>query len=113
MLDRNPATRISAEEALAHPWFHEMLGYSPSLSGEIACNNVVGFTHSRHGSPECAGKEQLQHDSHAAAECYRHLDLEALLVEGVPQLALPTRLNQRPAAGSLQSNAALVAQACS
>jgi len=32
MLDRNWATRISAADALAHPWFKATLGYTPSVS---------------------------------------------------------------------------------
>lgn len=43
MLDRNPASRISAQEALAHPWFVEMLGYSPTPSSDAASNSVVHF----------------------------------------------------------------------
>jgi serine/threonine protein kinase len=44
MLDRNPASRLSAEQALAHPWFTAMLGYTPTPSGDmLAANNVLEF----------------------------------------------------------------------
>eukprot|EP00775_Hariotina_reticulata_P011054 gene11054-11209_t len=48
MLDRNPATRITAEQALAHPWFTAMLGYTPTPSGGmLAANNVLEFPGAR------------------------------------------------------------------
>jgi serine/threonine protein kinase len=44
MLEPNPAERISAEEALAHPWFQRLLGYTPRPSGVLSTgNNVVEF----------------------------------------------------------------------
>jgi hypothetical protein len=44
MLEPNPAERISAEEALAHPWFQRLLGYTPRPSGVLSTgNHVVEF----------------------------------------------------------------------
>jgi serine/threonine protein kinase len=45
MLDRNPATRITAAEALQHPWMCATLGFMPMPSSDAAAsaNNVVGF----------------------------------------------------------------------
>lgn len=34
MLERNPAARITAAEALAHPWFQRVLGFTPRPSGK-------------------------------------------------------------------------------
>jgi serine/threonine protein kinase len=49
MLERNPAARISAAEALAHPWFARALGCAPQPTGEAAAQaaaitNVVEFS---------------------------------------------------------------------
>lgn len=33
MLDRSPPGRVTAHEALAHPWFARALGYAPRPSG--------------------------------------------------------------------------------
>ncbi|WIA29513.1 hypothetical protein OEZ86_012014 [Tetradesmus obliquus] len=49
MLDRNPATRITAQQALAHPWLAGVLGYTPTPSGAGATNNVVELP--PHGLP--------------------------------------------------------------
>lgn len=43
MLDRNPATRITAEQALTHSWMAATLGYTPAPSGSTVANNVVEF----------------------------------------------------------------------
>jgi serine/threonine protein kinase len=45
MLDRNPATRITAAEALQHPWLCATLGYTPTPSSDsaVGANNVVEF----------------------------------------------------------------------
>ncbi|GBF91720.1 CDPK-related kinase-like [Raphidocelis subcapitata] len=50
MLERNPAARISAPAALAHPWFAKALGAAPRPSGEEreeaeSISNVVEFGH--------------------------------------------------------------------
>jgi serine/threonine protein kinase len=52
MLDRNPATRITAAEALQHPWMCATLGFTPTPSSDAAAgaNNVVEFR-GVHGSP--------------------------------------------------------------
>lgn len=52
MLDRNPATRISAADALQHPWLCATLGFTPTPSSDTAAgaNNVVEFK-GVHGSP--------------------------------------------------------------
>lgn len=45
MLDRNPATRITADQALTHPWLAAVLGYTPKPSSSTAVvNNVVEFS---------------------------------------------------------------------
>jgi calcium-dependent protein kinase len=44
MLDRNPATRITAEQALRHPWVSATLGYTPTPSSSTVANNVVEFS---------------------------------------------------------------------
>ena len=49
MLDRNPATRITAEQALQHPWLTSALGFTPTPSGDHSTNNVVEFR-GQHGS---------------------------------------------------------------
>lgn len=44
MLERSPADRITAAEALQHPWLSTMLGYTPVPSGDsLATSNVVEF----------------------------------------------------------------------
>ncbi|KAF6252390.1 kinase-like domain-containing protein [Scenedesmus sp. NREL 46B-D3] len=43
MLDRDPATRTTAQQALAHPWLSGALGYTPTPSGACAAGNVVGL----------------------------------------------------------------------
>jgi serine/threonine protein kinase len=46
MLQRDPAQRITAAAALAHPWFQRVLGYTPAATGlekeraEAVSNNV-------------------------------------------------------------------------
>lgn len=57
MLDRNPATRLTAEQCLLHPWFAATLGYTPTPSGRTA-NNVVEFPHHHSGSPVPAQPHQ-------------------------------------------------------
>jgi serine/threonine protein kinase len=49
MLERDPAARISAAEALAHPWFARALGFTPRPTGEAAAEaaaitNIVEFS---------------------------------------------------------------------
>jgi len=49
MLERNPADRITAPEALAHPWFVKMLGCAPRPTGveaeeAAALSNAVEFS---------------------------------------------------------------------
>eukprot|EP00878_Enallax_costatus_P015992 GHUV01016768.1.p1 GENE.GHUV01016768.1~~GHUV01016768.1.p1 ORF type:complete len:264 (+),score=70.11 GHUV01016768.1:911-1702(+) len=53
MLDRDPATRITGEEALSHPWFASTLGYIPVPSGSMLSNNVVEFA-ARNAQPVVA-----------------------------------------------------------
>jgi calcium-dependent protein kinase len=43
MLDRNPATRISAEEALCHPWMCATLGFVPTPSSDTAAGAGEGL----------------------------------------------------------------------
>jgi serine/threonine protein kinase len=49
MLERNPADRVSARDALAHPWFVKVLGYAPRPTGQdaeraAAVENEVEFS---------------------------------------------------------------------
>lgn len=53
MLDRNPATRITASQALQHPWLSSTLGFTPTPSGDsaVGANNVVEWVRGQRGSP--------------------------------------------------------------
>lgn len=42
MLDRNPAERITADKALAHPWFARVLGFTPKPSGAVDAPSSAG-----------------------------------------------------------------------
>jgi serine/threonine protein kinase len=67
MLDRNPATRITAQQALAHPWLAGVLGYTPTPSGAGPTNNVVELP--PHGLPRARPVDvpQLSPGRHQAA----------------------------------------------
>lgn len=43
MLDRNPATRITAKEALCHPWMCATLGFVPTPSSDTAAGAAEGL----------------------------------------------------------------------
>eukprot|EP00882_Tetradesmus_deserticola_P004978 GHRQ01005247.1.p1 GENE.GHRQ01005247.1~~GHRQ01005247.1.p1 ORF type:complete len:460 (+),score=164.08 GHRQ01005247.1:657-2036(+) len=58
LLDRDPATRITAQQALAHPWLAGQLGYTPTPSGARAASNVVQLP--QHALPRARPVEMAQ-----------------------------------------------------
>ncbi|GBF90932.1 CDPK-related kinase-like [Raphidocelis subcapitata] len=69
LLQRDPAARITAAEALAHPWLRRALGYAPQPSsgaaaaggggGAKALSNVVSFAPAGHPAPAAAAPVAL------------------------------------------------------